>query len=845
MNYWSGEYNLMNLHDRADNTDNVSTLSYQPDSTSMNDDDQTLQNNGLNVTYDDSENREKPKIVVFGKNTPDEEIIHILQNKFSYPVFISKNGHEFKDEHNVVFYTDDFSGIDFNYYNVNDKRILGPGVVRFHVREKTPLVIPREGRPKYCYNMQKHKICINFYPKSEVRQIVDLIHFMGGSAKREFTVNGILVTRQAKGSAYRLAVSVGGLILLPSWVKVCWDHRDDTDFDILDKNLIKAHTVPCFAGHKIFLCGFKEEDVEGMKEKIEKYEGNFVESYGECSHAIFVDNHVNFLNWPIISHNYSDKVYHVTAEWFWTSISVGSCAHEEAYSVLKKPLTTGIVSSRKRVNEGVRRSPCDFKKNMSHGSMDGTLDRTGSSGMSVDKMFSEEDINDVKVTSKQSKRYMVCMELLGTEENYVQCLRILEYDFKAEFEARNESGECIINAIQIKQIFSKVNGLLLVHTNILSCLKNEISNWHDNNAIGRIYSYEAEELKRVYRPYINNFDTACNTLNECSENEQFHVILKLIESRPELKRNSLKDLLIRPVQRMPSVVLLLKQLLAKTDRTNTDFVFLEHAIPKIETVVQETNSFLRETHDYTKSLEIFNDIEGLPAEIITSSRAVIDTLECCVVGASGSFWPEYVKKNIKIFFFNDIFVIAKIRSRYESKSNMDMSFKETKSLSRQASIANIFKRRPDKPYKYINYLLFPKIREVQFFSDSNCSGIFIIKMRLQLSDDLVIVKPLNETVPHLDPKSFFKQVAEHINKTSRQFEVEVICGEDIAQLERFNPEEAILIRKAIVQVSSANATSNMTSNRSSQFKRALTTVSLNFQSSLNRFGSKSTLNTIN
>lgn len=60
----------------------------------------------------------------------------------------------------------------------------------------------------------------------------------------------------------------------------------------------------------------------------------------------------------------------------------------------------------------------------------------------------------------------------------------------------------------------------------------------------------------------------------------------MAESKPECQKNSLRDLLIRPVQRIPSVLLLLQELLKRTEKTNQDFPWLKGAIECMKTVLK-------------------------------------------------------------------------------------------------------------------------------------------------------------------------------------------------------------------------------------------------------------------
>lgn len=102
-----------------------------------------------------------------------------------------------------------------------------------------------------------------------------------------------------------------------------------------------------------------------------------------------------------------------------------------------------------------------------------------------------------------------------------------------------------------------------------------------------MFTQAARELERVYPPYINNYDLAKDLLMAYDEqNPRFHVFRKVLtthfrfllsmeemvnlqlkETNPDFKRNTVMELLIRPVQRLPSVILLMKEINKKSDKS--------------------------------------------------------------------------------------------------------------------------------------------------------------------------------------------------------------------------------------------------------------------------------------
>ncbi len=61
--------------------------------------------------------------------------------------------------------------------------------------------------------------------------------------------------------------------------------------------------------------------------------------------------------------------------------------------------------------------------------------------------------------------------------------------------------------------------------------------------------------------------------------------MQVCQSKPECGRQTLTELLIRPVQRLPSVMLLLKELMKRTDRSLPDHTNLHNAIETLEEVM--------------------------------------------------------------------------------------------------------------------------------------------------------------------------------------------------------------------------------------------------------------------
>ena len=79
-----------------------------------------------------------------------------------------------------------------------------------------------------------------------------------------------------------------------------------------------------------------------------------------------------------------------------------------------------------------------------------------------------------------------------------------------------------------------------------------------------LYHLQAEALMKAYPPFVNFFEQTKETIAQCDKSKpRFHAFLKVCQSKPECGRQTLQELLIRPVQRLPSILLLLKGLWVK------------------------------------------------------------------------------------------------------------------------------------------------------------------------------------------------------------------------------------------------------------------------------------------
>jgi protein ECT2 len=69
---------------------------------------------------------------------------------------------------------------------------------------------------------------------------------------------------------------------------------------------------------------------------------------------------------------------------------------------------------------------------------------------------------------------------------------------------------------------------------------------------------KSDALLKTYPPFVNFYEKTKDAIATCDKlKPRFHAFLKIAQSKPECGRQTLVELFIRPVQRLPSTLLLL------------------------------------------------------------------------------------------------------------------------------------------------------------------------------------------------------------------------------------------------------------------------------------------------
>ncbi|XP_052783729.1 protein ECT2-like isoform X2 [Mya arenaria] len=658
------------------------------------------------------------RVILVGEDCQQNTELNDATKELEYEIVTSDTGNEYVAdavEYDSVFVLTDFKGEAFENLRKADVRIVGPPVIIICAKEKQ--AIPYNSRPQYCCSMTGLKVCFTgFKEKGDLSHYVDLVHYMGGNVRRDFksTITH-LVANSTDGEKYEYAVGLDKPIMSPDWLNRVWTERDKVDFRADDQCVMK-YKVPPFHKKCLSFLGFTHDEQNHMEEITIENGGTFA-SVGdhECTHLI-VDEAVKEMPEDIMAPRYVVK-----GEWFWACIQMEARAAEKLYTFQKpgEPIqnlftpSTNMSGSksrkRKRLKENIAHLASDeelesplYNKRRSSG-LDGVI-----SPNSFLDASNTPDISDINLNEKEqvkvTPRLQVVKEFLQTEKNYVGILHTLLNTFKAQIETQEQYNGAILLSQDIKLIFGNIPPIYNIHCSIRDELADMVDTWHEEKLVGKVISENAEALVKAYPPFVNFFEDTKERIKHCDKTQpRFHAFLKVCQTKPECGRQTLTELLIRPVQRLPSITLLLNDIIKRTSKTNPDYVQLEKANNVLKEVMTHINEDKRRTESQVVMFDILKDIENCPASLLSSHRNFLSRVD--VIELSSCLSDRGAP--LSLFLFSDCLVICKRR---------------TKVLHSKSPAAS---KTPQKGYKHLEFLPLQCVRKVlDILETDECKDAF-------------------------------------------------------------------------------------------------------------------------
>ncbi|KAM4659906.1 protein ECT2 isoform 2-T2 [Amazona ochrocephala] len=597
---------------------------------------------------------------------------------------IEELGDSDSPEFESIFVVSEFQDSIFNNLCKADCRVIGPPVVLHCAQKGEPL--PFSCRPLYCASMLNLVLCFTgFRKKDELVKLVTLAHHMGGIIRRDLSSKVThLVANSTHGDKFRIAVSLGTPIVKAEWIYKAWEKRNEIDFCAADDDFRNQFKVPPFQDCMLSFLGFSDDEKANMEEMTEMQGGHYLPVGDErCTHLVVEESTVKDLPFEPLK-----NLYIVKQEWFWGSIQMDARAGESMY-LFEKSESPGLKKSvsllslntpnsnrkRRRLKETLAQltretdvSPFPPRKRPSaeHSLSIGSLldisntPESSTTNGETPKSSARPSKNATPLALKQSARWQVAKELYQTESNYVDILTTIIQLFQVPLEKEGQLGGPILAQEEIKTIFGSIPDILDVHTKIKEDLEDLMMNWTESKSIGDIILKYSKDLLKTYPPFVNFFEMSKETITRCEKQKpRFHAFLKINQAKPECGRQSLAELLIRPVQRLPSVALLLNDIKKHTAEDNPDKITLERAIESLKEVMTHINEDKRKTEAQRQFFDVVYEVDGCPANLLSSHRSLVQRLETVALGDDLCDRGEQVT----LFLFNDCLEVARKRHK--------------------------------------------------------------------------------------------------------------------------------------------------------------------------------------
>ncbi|XP_019904576.2 protein ECT2 isoform X4 [Esox lucius] len=706
------------------------------------------------------------RVVLVGEAGKNGALVKALQD-INISCIKTDDVKEFGDGENTefetVFVLEDFDSSDYSYLYKHDNRIVGPPVVLHCALREEPL--PFFSRPLYSTTMLHLSLCFTgFRNKEEVKKLVNLVHHMGGAIRKDFSAKVThLIAYSTHGEKYKLAVCMGTPILTPTWIHKAWEHRDDVQFHAGDEAFRTEFKVPPFQDCVLSFLGFSDDDKVNMEERTLKHGGRYLEVGDEkCTHMVVEENSVKEL--PFVP---SKRLYVVKQEWFWGSIQMDARAGESMYCyekmdspVMKKAVSLLSLntpnSNRKRrrlrdtlaqLTKGTEISPFPPRKRPSgEVSMGSLLDISNTPETCKDLAeHSRPSKSSTPTNLKQSARWQVSKELYQTESNYVDILHTVLKLFKLPLEKEDQVGGPILAQEEIKTIFGSIPEIYDVHTRIKADLEELVMDWSEDKSVGDIILKYSKDLVKAYPPFVNFFEMSKDTIVRCEKQKpRFHAFLKINQSKPECGRQTLVELLIRPVQRLPSVALLLNDIKKHTADDRPDKITLEKAIESLKEVMTHINEDKRKTEGQKQIFDVVYEVDGCPANLLSSHRSLVHRVETIALGDQ----PCDRGENVTLFLFNDCLEIARKRHKVIS------SFRSP-----------VGQTRPAAQLKHITLMPLSQIRRVLDLQDTDdCQNSFALVVRPPTEQENLLFS-FQLTTEDTEKSAWLKMLCRHVANT--------------------------------------------------------------------------------
>lgn len=249
-------------------------------------------------------------------------------------------------------------------------------------------------------------------------------------------------------------------------------------------------------------------------------------------------------------------------------------------------------------------------------------------------------------------RKWVLSGILASEETYLSQLEALLIPMKP-LRAAATTSQPMLTIQQIETIFFKVLELHEIHKDFYDALLPRVQDWSHQQCVGDLFQKLASQLG-VYRAFVDNYKVAVETADKCCQaNLQFAEICENLkvkstkDCKDQSAKNSLENLLYKPVDRVTRSTLVLHDLLKHTPSSHPDYPLLQDALRISQNFLSSINE------EITPRRQSMTVKKGENRQLLRD-RFMVELVE-------GS------RKLRHVFLFTDLLLCAKLKKQAAGK----------------------------------------------------------------------------------------------------------------------------------------------------------------------------------
>lgn len=276
-----------------------------------------------------------------------------------------------------------------------------------------------------------------------------------------------------------------------------------------------------------------------------------------------------------------------------------------------------------------------------------------------------------KEAKKQMKRSKVWGEIIETEDRYVKALTLLEDYWVTPLKNKSTAKSLKLNHKDVVALTSNISAIQKMQKQFLEALEKE-----KPSTIPRVFN-QYHKFFKMYCRYLNHYEVMLNTMTRLrAKNKKFAAWFQDTETqiREEgAKLFGIEEMLtshfIKPVQRIPRYVLLLRELKKYTDPEDPAYEELVLAMDNIRSVATEINIAKKKMENMTQLLEIQTKIVGYQGEcLMQPQRVLVREGELIVPDGLGKTVSKPAPR--KVLLFSDIIIWTSILYTYKGQIDL-------------------------------------------------------------------------------------------------------------------------------------------------------------------------------